>query len=168
MRGELNRVYARRARILAELKRASFRFVTSVLIQTYCSLFCIEDLHLTVRGTRGALAKAALAMPDEEALYSRAVLLASYITARPITLQKVNPVYTSQGQHSSCPMSPPGRLVRQDGTWDYARCSACQQLVNTHHEAACHIRDLGMALCDFPIYLLPWPLSAYLAAPSSL
>ncbi len=168
MQGELKRVYDRRARLLAELKRGSFRFVASVLVQTYCSLFCIENLHLTARGTRGALAKAVLAMPDEEDLYMRAVLLASYITARPITLRKVNPAYTSQGTHLSCSVSPPGRLIRHEGTWDYARCSVCQHLVNTHQEAAHHIRELGIAMGDFPIYLIPSPLFAYLAAPLSL
>ena len=115
MTGELARVHAARARCLAELHRASTRFVSSVLVQTGHSLLCVEDLHASARNTRGALAKAILAMPDQETLYPRAVLLASYITGRPIALRKVNPAYTSQGIHRDCSGIPPGRIVRHPG-----------------------------------------------------
>ncbi|MHA2273053.1 MAG: hypothetical protein ACXACI_14405 [Candidatus Hodarchaeales archaeon] len=112
MTGELARVHAARARCLAELHRASTRFVSSVLLQTGSPLLCVEDLHARARNTRGALAKAILAMPDQEALFPRAVLLASYIAGRSIELRKVNPAYTSQGVHHTCPVNPPGHIVR--------------------------------------------------------
>jgi hypothetical protein len=167
MTGELARVHAARARCLAELHRASTRFVSSVLMQTGSPLLCVEDLHANARNARGALAKAILAMPDQEALYPRAVLLASYIAGRPIELRKVNPAYTSQGVHHACSDTPPGSIVRQSGQWDYAQCSSCHQRVNTHHEAALHIRDLGLALAPLSDSSVPWSLSACPAAPLS-
>ncbi|MHA2494667.1 MAG: hypothetical protein ACXAEI_04200 [Candidatus Hodarchaeales archaeon] len=167
MTGELARVHAARARCLAELHRASTRFVSSVLMQTGSPLLCVENLHASARNARGALAKAILAMPDQEALYPRAVLLASYITGRPIELREVNPAYTSQGVHRACSGTPPGRIVRQPGQWDYAECSRCHQRVNTHREAAAHIRELGVALAPLHDSLVHWSLSACPAAPLS-
>jgi hypothetical protein len=165
--GELARVHAARARCLAELHAASARFVSSVLLQTGSPLLCVEDLHARARNTRGALAKAILAMPDQEALFPRAVLLASYIAGRSIELRKVNPAYTSQGVHHACPVSPPGRIVRFPGQWDYANCSGCHQRVNTHREAAIQIQELGVALAPLHESLVHWSLSACPAAPLS-
>ncbi|MFQ5976928.1 MAG: hypothetical protein ACE5OZ_02205 [Candidatus Heimdallarchaeota archaeon] len=167
MTGELARVHTARARCLAELQHASTRFVSSVLIQTGSPLLCVEDLQVSARNTRGALAKAILAMPDDEALYPRAVLQASYIAGRPIELRKVNPAYTSQGVHHTCSVQPPGRIVRQPAQWDYADCSQCHQRVNTHHEAAVRIRDLGLELGPLHDSLQHWSLSACPAAPLS-
>jgi 2-oxo-4-hydroxy-4-carboxy--5-ureidoimidazoline (OHCU) decarboxylase len=167
MTGELARVHAARARCLAELQHTSTRFVSSVLVQTGSSLLCVEDLQASARNTRGALAKAILAMPDHEALYPRAVLLASYIAGRPIELRKVNPAYTSQGAHRTCSVIPPGRIVRQPGQWDYADCSSCHQRVNTHREAAVHIRELGLALAPLHDSSHHWSLSTCPAAPLS-
>ncbi|MFQ5977222.1 MAG: hypothetical protein ACE5OZ_03695 [Candidatus Heimdallarchaeota archaeon] len=167
MTGELARVYDARARCLAELHRASTRFVSSVLVQTGSPLLCVEDLQTSARNTRGALAKAILAMPDQEELYPRAVLLASYIAGQPIALRKVNPAYTSQGVHRACSATPPGRIVRQPDKWDYAECSSCHQRVNTHREAAGHIRELGVALAPLHDSLVHWLLSACPAAPLS-
>ncbi|MFQ5976592.1 MAG: hypothetical protein ACE5OZ_00505 [Candidatus Heimdallarchaeota archaeon] len=165
--GELARVQAARARCLAELHDASARFVSSVLLQTESTLLCVEDLHASARNTRGALAKAILAMPDQEALFPRAVLQASYIAGRAIELRKVNPAYTSQGVHHSCPVNPPGCIVRSSGQWDYATCSGCHQRVNTHREAAVQIREVGVALAPLHESLIHWSLSACPAAPLS-
>jgi hypothetical protein len=165
--GELARVHAARARCLAELHHASTRFVSSVLVQTESPLLCVEDLHASARNTQGALAKAILAMPDDEELFARAVLLASYITGRPIELRKANPAYTSQGVHRTCPINPPGRIVRSPGQWDYATCSGCHQSVNTHREAAVQIREVGVALAPLHESLAHWSLFACPAAPLS-
>ncbi|MFQ5979051.1 MAG: hypothetical protein ACE5OZ_13070 [Candidatus Heimdallarchaeota archaeon] len=167
MTGELARVQAARARYLAELHRASTRFVSSILVQTGSPLLCVEDLNASARNTRGALAKAILAMPDQEDLFPRAVLLASYIIGRPIKLRKVNPAYTSQGAHRACSVTPPGRIVRPAGQWDYAECSRCHQRVNTHREAAVHVRELGLALAPLHDSFHHWSLSACPAAPFS-
>jgi hypothetical protein len=115
----------------------------------------------------GGIGESDLAMPDDEALFVRAVLLASYITGRPIELRKVNPAYTSQGVHRTCPVNPPGRIVRSPGQWDYATCSGCHQRVNTHREAAGQIREAGVALAPLPEALAHWSLSACPAAPLS-
>jgi 2-oxo-4-hydroxy-4-carboxy--5-ureidoimidazoline (OHCU) decarboxylase len=167
MTGELARVHAARARCLAELHHASARFVSSVLVQTGSPLLCAEDLSTSARNTRGALAKVILAMPDQEELYTRAVLLASYIAGCPIELRKVNPAYTSQGVHRACSVNPPGRIIRRPRQWDYAECSRCHQQVNTHREAADHIRELGLALAPLHDSLVHWSLSACPAAPLS-
>ncbi|MFQ5976812.1 MAG: hypothetical protein ACE5OZ_01620 [Candidatus Heimdallarchaeota archaeon] len=165
--GELARIHAARTRCLAELHAASGRFVSSVLLQTGSPLLCVEDLSLSARNTRGALAKAILAMPDQDELFARAVLLASYVGGRPLTLRKINPAYTSQGSHLTCSDNPRGCIVRQPDQWDYAHCSSCHQRVNTHRDAAVHIRELGLALAPLPDSLHHWSLSACPAAPLS-
>ncbi|MFQ5977215.1 MAG: hypothetical protein ACE5OZ_03660 [Candidatus Heimdallarchaeota archaeon] len=165
--GELARVHAARTRCLAELHRASTRFVSSVLLQTGSPLLCVEDLQMSTRNTQGALAKAILAMPDDEESFARAVLLASYIAGRLIALRRVNPAYTSQGIHHTCSSNPPGRIVRSPGQWDYALCSGCHQRINTHREAAIQIRELGVALAPLRKSLVHWSLSACPAAPLS-
>ncbi|MFQ5976551.1 MAG: hypothetical protein ACE5OZ_00290 [Candidatus Heimdallarchaeota archaeon] len=167
MTGELARVHAARTRCLAEIRRASSRFVSSVLLQTGSPLLCGEALDARARNTKGALAKAILAMPDDEELLTRAVLLASYIAGRPIELRQVNPAYTSQGPHHNCSSTPPGRIVRSPGQWDYASCSSCHQRVNTHREAAVQIRELGVAIAPLPEFFHHWSLSACPAAPLS-
>ncbi|MFW9929518.1 MAG: hypothetical protein ACFFD1_09015, partial [Candidatus Thorarchaeota archaeon] len=64
LRGELNRVYQRRSRILKELHRIVGETISAVLIHTRVPVLCAEDLALTPRGKHGALAKAILSMPD--------------------------------------------------------------------------------------------------------
>ncbi|MHA2370478.1 MAG: hypothetical protein ACXADX_16805, partial [Candidatus Hodarchaeales archaeon] len=146
LRGELQRVYRSRKRLLAELHRACGRLVSTALVQGQSSLLCVEDLSLSARGARGALAKAILNMPDDLDLYERSVLVVEWLTGREVPIQRVSPYRTSQGPHVGCPASPAGFLHRRQGQWDFAECSACQQLVNSHRNAAKLIRDRGTEL----------------------
>ncbi|MHA2272833.1 MAG: hypothetical protein ACXACI_13285 [Candidatus Hodarchaeales archaeon] len=146
LRGELQRVYRRRKRLLAELHRECGRLVSRVLLQGQSSLLCVEDLSLSARGARGALAKAILNMPDDLDLYERSVLVVEWLTSRKVSIQRVSPYHTSQGPHVGCPASVAGYLRRRRGQWDFAECSACHQLVNSHRNAAKLIRDRGTEL----------------------
>ncbi len=145
LRGELQRVYRRRKRLLAALHRECGRLVSRVLLQGQSSLLCVEDLSLSARGARGALAKAILNMPDDLDLYEGSVLVVEWLTGRKVPIQHVSPYRTSQGPLVGCPASVAGCLRRR-GQWDFAECSACQQLVNSHQNAAKLIRDRGTEL----------------------
>ncbi len=83
-------------------------------------------------------------MPDEIDLYERAILLVFYLTEAAVILLRVDPRFTSQGFHVDCPVDPIGRVLRSYDTYDVAPCSACGAMVNTHHNAACLIRDKGL------------------------
>lgn len=146
LKQELTSVYARRARLLRELHRLSSPVAAQVLLQTNSPIFCVEDLQLVARGTRGSLAKAILSMPDEFDLYERAVLLVFWMTGAIVDLRRVDPRYTSQGVHVCCPVVPAGKVLRSRGAYDIAPCSACGAAVNTHQNAACLIRDKGLLL----------------------
>ncbi len=141
---ELTLVYARRARIRKELHRLSCTVTTQVLLKAKSPIFCVEDLQLTARGTRYALAKAILNMPDEIDLYERAILLVFYLTGTTVAIRRVDPRSTSQGKHIDCSANPVGKVLRSRDSYDLAPCSACGSLVNTHHNAACLIRDKGL------------------------
>ena len=141
---ELTLVYARRASIRKELHRLSCIVTAQVLLKTKSPIFCVEDLQLTARGTRHALAKAILNMPDDIDLYERVVLLVLYLTGIAVALRRVDPRYTSQGKHIDCSADPAGKVLRSRDSYDLAPCSACGSLVNTHHNAACLIRDKGL------------------------
>ncbi len=103
---------------------------------------------MTVRGSRGPLAKAILSMPDGLDLYQRAILLVKWLTGRQVTLRLVSPAYTSQGLHVGCPAPVAGRLTRVIGSYDYVRCPACGSLVNSHTNAARVILARGLS---FPV-----------------
>ncbi|GAH37887.1 unnamed protein product, partial [marine sediment metagenome] len=64
MKGELNRVYTRRHRILRELTRLLPHFLASVMVKRKCKKLKIEHLTVDPTGTKGALAKAIYTMPD--------------------------------------------------------------------------------------------------------
>ena len=139
---ELSFVHARRKRLLREIHRYCSRLVALAVFHTDVSLLVIEDLHLSARGTRGSLAKAILSMPDDLDLFTRALLLVKLFTGKSIPLCSVSPAYTSSGPHVGCPSSPHGRLSRSSSSsYDFARCPACDLLVNTHRNAAYIIRD---------------------------
>ena len=145
---ELQSVYTRRKRLLSEIHRQCSRLVSQVLLLTDSPLLCVEDLHLTVCGSRGPLAKAILSMPDGLDLYQRAILLVKWLTGREVTLRLVSPAYTSQGLHVGCPAPVAGRLTRVSGSYDYVRCPACGSLVNSHTNAARVILARGLS---FPV-----------------
>jgi len=141
---ELTLVYARRARIRKELHRLSCTVTAQVLLKTKSPVLCVENLQLTARGTRHALAKAILNIPDEIDLYERAILLVLYITGTSVALRRIDPRNSSQGKHIDCSADPVGKILRSRDSYDIAPCSACGSLVNTHYNAACLIRDKGL------------------------
>lgn len=156
VKGELDRVYARRQRLLQTIHRKAGQWLAALLLQTQTSILCIEDLHFTAKGTRGALAKIILSLPDEPDLFERACLVVEWLTNRSLILVLVDPRGTSQGEHVACPCSPKGKLQRTATDWDYARCTVCGQMDNTHSNSAQHICSRGLA---FVAVYLPSSLS---------
>ena len=150
--GEVSRVRARKTRLRGEIDRLCGRLLATALYQLDCTLLCLEDLSLSARGTRGALAKAILSMPDDPDLATRALLSANEVLAGQVHVELVNPAYTSQGPHYECPAVHPGQLKRKSGQWDNIICSGCQQPVCSHCNAAKYIRDRGyrQAFTIFP------------------
>ncbi len=142
---ELSFVYARRKRLLSEIHRQCSQLIAHVVFQTGSSLLAIEDLHLSARGTRGALAKTILSMPDGVDLFTRALLLVEHFSGYCVTLRSVNPAYTSTGPHVGCPSSSAGHLTRSSSSYDFVLCPSCDSLVNTHFNAACLIRDRALS-----------------------
>ncbi len=110
--------------------------MSSLLVHGKYKTLAVEDLDLTARHTRGALAKAILNMPDEINLFERSTLVASWITGETIQLVAVDPRNTSRGKHRGCPADPPGNIRRTKGQYDIGICSSCNQSVNTHNHAA--------------------------------
>ncbi|MCE7737463.1 MAG: hypothetical protein GPJ54_21415 [Candidatus Heimdallarchaeota archaeon] len=139
LRGELNRVYLRRKRLLKEIKTQCKLLSTAVLIQSKAKQFNVEDLQMSARGKRGSLAKAILSMPDEINIFEKAVILASSYRQTNIELNLINPFKTSS-THYNCG----GKLRRSLGNWDICACTFCKVEVNTHFNAALHIRDGGV------------------------
>ncbi len=148
VKGELDRVYARRSRLLKEIHKQCRLLTVSVLISLSCDYLCVEELRLTAKGTRGALAKAILSLPDELDLFERVVLVSEWITGKSVTLVRVDPRGTSQSFHHGCPASPPGKLLRDRTNWDYALCSSCGALINCHKNASYHICALGTPVLE--------------------
>ena len=144
LRGELTRVYARRKRLLQEIGHEVVRYLTTVFLQTHCPIGCFEELQLTARGTKGALAKAILSMPDDRAILYRFMLLYEWITGRKLLGVLVPPQWTSQGEHLDCPVIPKGRVRRSGKHWDTAPCLSCYLLVDTQTLAARHIKLRGI------------------------
>lgn len=142
---ELNSVYNHRCDLLKEIHRSCRRLIASVLIATQSPLLCVENLKLTARGTRGPLAKAVLNMPDDPGIYGMALLLVEWITGKKVGLAKVNPFKTSQGHHIGCSKAVPGDLTRSASNYDEVVCPSCDQLVDTHVNAAKLIRDRGVS-----------------------
>ena len=137
LRGELERVYTRRHRILREILRLLPHFLAAVLVKKKCKVLKIEHLTVDPTGTKGALAKAIYTMPDSLFIYKKAVWLASLELGYDLQLESVLPYHTST-THFSCG----GVLTRQSGQYDVAPCKKCGQLVNTHNNAAKNIASL--------------------------
>ena len=137
LKGELNRVYTRRYRILREITRLLPHFLAAVLVKKKCKVLKIERLTADATGTKGALAKAIYTMPDSLFIYKKAVWLASLELGYDVKLATVNPYYTSS-IHYTCG----GSLPRQQGQYDFTPCTKCGQQVNTHFNAARNIASL--------------------------
>ena len=134
--GELDRVYDRQHRLRGAIHQQCGHLISSLLVHGEYKVLAIEDLDLTVRHARGALAKAILNMPDEIDLFERSTLVASWITGKTIKLVAVDPRNTSRGKHLGCPADPAGNIRRTKGQYDIGICTGCNQSVNTHNHAA--------------------------------
>ncbi len=150
LKGELNRVYTRRHRILRELTRLLPHFLASVMVKRKCKKLKIEHLTVDPTGTKGALAKAIYTMPDNLLIYKKAVWLASLELGYTVQLEAVLPYHTST-LHYGCG----GVLARQSGQYDVAPCKKCGQQVNTHNNASKNIASLSGTLLP----LDPFPSS---------
>ncbi len=150
VKGELDRVYNRRRNLLADIHRRSIRFTAAVLLANDSRVLCVEDLNVTAKGTKKALAKAILSMPDGSGLYERSCLLVEWFTGDTATLVKVDPRGTSQCQHHGCPSNPAGKILRDSVNRDVAPCSSCLTRVNVHDNSAVEINKRGLALLASP------------------
>ena len=137
LKGELNRVYTRRHRILREITRLLPHFLAAVMVKKKTKILKIERLTADPTGTKGALAKAIYTMPDSLFIYKKAVWLASLELGYDVQLETVPPYHTST-VHYRCG----GILARQKGQYDVAPCKKCGQQVNTHSNAAQNIASL--------------------------
>ena len=106
-------------------------------------MFSVEDLRLSAKHTRGALARAILSLPDEPELTAIATMTANWTTDRSINLERVHPQYTSQALHLDCINDPPGRIKRVSNNSELGKCSSCQILIPIHTHASRVIRDRG-------------------------
>jgi len=137
LKGELNRVYTRRHRIIREITRLLPHFLAAVMVKKKCKVLKIESLTVDPTGTKSALAKAIYTMPDSLFIYKKAVWLASIELGYDVQLEAVRPYHTST-IHYGCG----GVLSRQQGQYDVAPCKKCGQKVNTHANAAQNIASL--------------------------
>ncbi|MCG3260772.1 MAG: hypothetical protein H7644_13550, partial [Candidatus Heimdallarchaeota archaeon] len=137
LKGELNRVYARRHRILREITRLLPHFLAAVMVKKKCQVLKIERLTADPTGTKGALARAIYTMPDSLFIYKKAVWLASLELGYDVQIETVIPYHTSTIHHKCG-----GSLVRHKGQYDVAPCKKCGQQVNTHNNAAKNIASL--------------------------
>jgi len=148
LKGELNRVYNRRSRILREITRLLPHFLAAVLVKKRCQTLKIERLTTDATGTKGALAKAIYTMPDSLFIYKKAVWLASLELGYDVKLEDVNP-YNTSSLHYNCG----GVLTRVKGQYDFAPCEKCSKKINTHFNAAQNIASLSgtlLSLDPFP------------------
>ncbi len=141
LKGELDRVYSKRKKILSEIKNLLPHLIAAVLIKSGSCYLCIENLDFDPRGKKGALGKAFYSMPDEIDIFEKAILIATKISGRIIRLIKVPPQGTST-YHFQCR----GILDRTNHYYDKALCKKCGDYVDTHHNAARNIKDKGEQL----------------------
>ncbi|MCE7741542.1 MAG: hypothetical protein GOP50_03700 [Candidatus Heimdallarchaeota archaeon] len=137
LKGELNRVYQRRSRLLREITRRLPHFLAAVMVKKQCQTLKIEELTADPTGTKGALAKAIYNMPDKLYIYKKAVWLASLELSYDVELEAVPPYHTST-RHYGCG----GTIARAKGHHDVAPCKKCGQQVNSHENAALNIASL--------------------------
>jgi len=140
-KGELNRIYHKKKKILSEIKHYVPYFVAAVLIRSKSSYLCIENLNFDPRGKKRSLAKAFYSMPDEMDIFEKAILIASKISSKQIKLIHINPRGTSS-YHYNCK----GRLSREHHYYDKALCNKCGSIINTQVNAALNIREKGEKL----------------------
>jgi len=102
-------------------------------------VYCVTEnlCGLSPHGARKALADAIHSMPDEPEPFQRALFnLAIADPDIPRKLIQLLPDGTSL-KHVGCPCTDaPGQLKRLPGAWDWATCTQCGQVVNTHVNAA--------------------------------
>lgn len=143
---EKERVYQRRQRLLKQLHLDVRQIITTVIVAGNYSVLGLEELNLSARGTKGALAKAILSLPDTKELYKKPIAKASKILKRPLLLVEVDPRNTSQGEHIGCYHQPPGMLRRTMEHYHEIPCSKCKKMVNSHKNASLHIRKRANAI----------------------
>ena len=137
-KGELNRVYTRRANIIKEIRKIITHYIAAVIVKSKCKLFCVEDIKKSPRGKRGALAKAIYNMPYKTSIFEKATQIATHILGYEVALVYVNPRNTSK-IHNNCG----GTMQRSLKSYDYAVCDKCGIRINTHLNAARNIATKG-------------------------
>lgn len=149
LKGELNRVYNRRSRLLREITLRLPHFLAAVMVKKRCQILKIEELDSDPTGTKGALAKAIYTMPDSLYIYKKAVWLASLELGYDVDLRTVPSYYTSY-IHYGCG----GKILRLPGSdnYDVAPCKKCGQQVNTHTNAAHNIASLQGTLLHYDLF----------------
>ena len=147
LKGERNRVYQRRHRILRELTRRLPHFLAAVMVKKQCQTLKIEELTTDPSGTKGALAKAIYTMPDNLYIYKKAVWLASLELGYDVEVVVVPPYHTSS-RHYGCG----GMIAREKGQYDFAPCKTCGQQVHTHENAALNIASLPGTLLPYDLF----------------
>ncbi len=147
LKGELNRVYKRRSRLLREIIHRLPHFLAAVMVKKQCQTLKIEELTADPAGTKGELAKAIYNMPDSLYIYKKAVWLASLELGYDVQLEAVPPYHTSS-RHYGCG----GTIARGPGQHDFAPCSKCGQQVNTHKNAALNIASFKGTLLPYNLF----------------
>jgi len=134
---EIALVADRRTRLRRTFHDGCSVVVGQELVRTRAGALLLEALTLETYGTRRALAKAISTVPDDPALYERAVVNVSVFQQRTelFPIVSLSPRGTSL-THWNCPHDPPGKIRRSAGAYDAAPCDTCQIWVNTHYNAA--------------------------------
>ena len=147
LKGELNRVYNRRSRLLREITRRLPHFLAAVMVKKQCQTLKIEELANDPTNKKGALAKAISNMPNSLHIYKKAVWLASLELGYDVQLRAVPPHHTSS-IHYGCG----GIIARDEYHHDIAPCSKCGQQINTHENAAMNIASLQGVLLPYDLF----------------
>ncbi|MHA2363830.1 MAG: hypothetical protein ACXAC7_07715 [Candidatus Hodarchaeales archaeon] len=142
--GELERVYDRQKRLLMVIHQYCVIYITAMLIHHQSNILCHENLQISARGKRGALAQAILNMPDDEQIFVQSAWKTEWITGNTVQIISVDPRNTSNSSHYHCCRKKSGKLQRTSQNWDIAKCSACHEKINVHDNSALHIRDRGL------------------------
>lgn len=141
---EVRAIHERLARQRKEIHLDVKRSLTALLAHDKVRVLYVEDLSLSTRGTRGALARAIVSVPDDLVMLKLAVAAVDLVDdCRPL-LYSLNPRGTSSGPHFDCPSTPAGRLDRSLAFWDEAPCLGCGEVVNVHVNASRHLNQRGL------------------------
>jgi hypothetical protein len=147
LKGELNRVYKRRSRLLREITRLLPHFLAAVMVKKQCQTLKIEELAVDPAGTKGALAKTIYNMPDSLYIYKKAIWLASLELGYDVELEAV-PSHHTSSNHYGCG----GVIARDENHYDIAPCTKCGQQVNTHYNAALKIASLHGTFLPYNLF----------------